>query len=322
MAKLPESSKSARNLQAFELMNLAANAESDLDFSARAKRLGFNYLPDYSHGSLDKPRFCCTTVQEIDNPKNIYIMNRGLSWRTLNFSGFLEELPDIIAAARSRKPEDSGVLEKKLFDVRRDKDVEEITLVGHSRGGLVVDYNADNEFLISDEYMSARVISIESPGSSSWFKVRNPDYVEYISNFSGMVNACGTSSSKNPIAITNRKKITKGKDFLYHSFESHGIDTMLANFRFQVSLESRITCFNEAYGNFVKLGGKSSICSTLAVKMGDAIKNMSFFTSVFCSLMIDAVRPDSYAPPPEPLFSDFEEEAITLAGCLLGEFLL
>ena len=56
--------------------------------------------------------------------------------------------------------------------------------------------------------------------------------------------------------------------------------------------------------------------------MGDAIKNMSFFTSVFCSLMIDAVRPDSYAPPPEPLFSDFEEEAITLAGCILGELLL
>ena len=84
MAKLPESSKSARNLQAFELMNLAANAESDLDFSARAKRLGFNYLPDYSHGSLDKPRFCCTTVQEIDNPKKISFITKEKKTKILD----------------------------------------------------------------------------------------------------------------------------------------------------------------------------------------------------------------------------------------------
>ena len=176
MAKLPESSKSARNQQAFELMDLVASAKSDSDFSTKAKRLGFDYLSDYSHGNLDKPRFCCTTVRDSDNPRKVYVMNRGLSWRTLNFSGFLEELPDIIAAARSRKPEDTGILAKKLFDINRDMDIDEITVVGHSRGALVVDYNADNEVLISSESRSARVLSIESPGSS-WLNVRNPDYI-------------------------------------------------------------------------------------------------------------------------------------------------
>ena len=166
MSKLPEDSKSERNLQAFELMDLVASAKSDSDFSAKVKRLGFDYLSDYSHGNLDKPRFCCTTVCDSDDPKKIYVISRGLSWRTLNFSGFLEELPDIVAAARSSKPEDTGILEKKLFDINRDMDIDEITVVGHSRGALVVDYNADNEVLISSKYRSARVLSIESPGSS------------------------------------------------------------------------------------------------------------------------------------------------------------
>lgn len=314
MSKLPEDSKSKRNLQAFELMDLVASAKSDSDFSAKAKRLGFDYLSDYSHGNLDKPRFCCTTVCDSDDPKKIYVINRGLSWRTLNFSGFLEELPDIVAAARSSKPEDTGILEKKLFDINRDMDIDEITVVGHSRGALVVDYNADNEVLISSKYRSARVLSIESPGSS-WLNVRNPDYIEYISNFPSIINSCGSSSSKNPVAIVNYNGITTGKDFLYHSFMSHGIDSMFANFSSQEIVKSRITSFSGAYDNFIKLGGSSSISSTLFVKSGSAIKNMSFLTSVFCNLMIEALRPNSYEPP-EPL----EDDSIVLSGCVLKEW--
>lgn len=40
-----------------------------------------------------------------------------------------------------------------------------------------------------------------------------------------------------------------------------------------------------------------------------------------CDLMIEAVRPNSYAPPPEPLFSDVEDDVIVLAGCMPGELL-
>ena len=213
----------------FELMSLAASAESDSDFSTKAKKLGFDYLSDYSHGNLDKPRYCCATVFDSDNPKKVYVINRGLSWRTMNFFGFLEELPDVIAAARSKEPEDTMVLKKKLFDINRDMDIEEITDIGHSRGALVFDYNANNELLISNEYTSARVVSIESPGSP-WLTVRNLDYMEYVSNFPSIINSCGSSSSKNPIAIANHKGIIKGKDFLYHSFMPHGIDGMVANF--------------------------------------------------------------------------------------------
>ena len=88
MAKLPESSKSARKLQAFELMNLVASAESDLDFCTKAKRLGFNYLPDYSYGSSDKPRFCCTTLCDSDNTKKIYVINRGVILENFKFFWF------------------------------------------------------------------------------------------------------------------------------------------------------------------------------------------------------------------------------------------
>ena len=95
---------------------------------------------------------------------------------------------------------------------------------------------------------------------------------------------------------------------------SHGIDSMFANFNSQEIVKSRITSFSGAYDNFIKLGGSSSICSTLFVKSGSAIKNMSFLTSVFCNLMIEALRPNSYEPT-EPL----EDDSIVLSGCILKE---
>ena len=66
----------------------------------------------------------------------------------------------------------------------------------------------------------------------------------------------------------------------------------------QELVKSRITSFSGAYNNFIKLGGSSSICSTLFVKLGSTIKNTLFFTSIFCDLMIEAARSNSYIPPP------------------------
>ena len=97
---------------------------------------------------------------------------------------------------------------------------------------------------------------------------------------------------------------------------SHVMDSMFASFYSQEFVKSRITSFSGAYDNFIKLGGSSSSCSTLFVKSGSAIKNMSFLISVFCNLMIEAVRPNSYDPS-EPL----EEDAIVLAVCILKELL-
>ncbi len=69
MKKLPDESKSERNLLAFRLMDLVAQAESNKDFSVKAARLGYKFLPEYSHGDLSLPRFCCTTVQKSDSPE-------------------------------------------------------------------------------------------------------------------------------------------------------------------------------------------------------------------------------------------------------------
>ena len=79
------------------------------------------------------------------------------------------ELMDLVASAKS----DSE------FDINRDMDIAEIIVVGHSRGALVVYYNADNKVLISSESRSVRVVLIEFP-VSSWLTIRNPDYIEYI----------------------------------------------------------------------------------------------------------------------------------------------
>ncbi len=238
----------------------------------------------------------------------------------MNFFGFLEELPEILAAARSKKPEDTGVLEKKLFDINRDRDVEEITIVGHSRGALVVDHSADTEPLVDGRFGYTRVISVESPGVYG-LKVKNLNYVEYISSFSSIINAFGTSASPKPIMIKNTDGIKRGKDFLHHSFDLHGMDSMHKNFSEQFPLEGRISCFSESYASFIKQGGVSTIRSTMAVEAANAIKGMSLVPRVATNLLLNCIRPNSYSP--SSLFSGFDEDVcydyVLPIGCALME---
>jgi len=306
MSKIHSKDEYLRKEKAFHLMSLSASASSNSAFAQQVDSLGFKLLPEYSHGDLSKPRFCCTTVQNKENPKEVFLLNRGLPWEKMNFWGCLEELPDIIAATRAKKPEDTHFLEKKLYDIRRDKDLEKITVIGHSRGALVVDHTADVPEIASSQYTSVLTLSVESPGVS-WLDVRNPDYIEYISDFHSIINSCGTPSSKNPIAIQNTPKNIMGREFIELGFELHGIQSLCDNFSSQSVLPTRPACFSYAYKDFISRGGKPSIQAAIAVKSGNIIKNMSTVPATICGLLVDAVRPDSYSSEENNFWSDLED---------------
>ncbi|MDP4709234.1 MAG: hypothetical protein NWS20_04460 [Rickettsiaceae bacterium] len=294
MSKIHSKDDYLRQEKAFHLMSLSAIATSNTAFAKQVDSLGFKLLPDYSHGDLSKPRFCCTAVQNKENLKEVFLLNRGLPWEKMNFWGCLEELPDILAATRGKEPEDTHLLTKKLYDIRRDKDLEKITVIGHSRGALVVDHTADKVEIASSKYTSVLTLSAESPGVS-WLNIQNPDYIQYISDFHSIINSCGTPSSPRPIAIQNTPQNITGREFVELGFELHGIQSLLDNFSSQAPLAPRPACFSYAYEDFINKGGKPSLQAAIAVKGGNMIKNMSAIPATMCNLLIDAIRPDSYA---------------------------
>lgn len=325
MKELPENSKSERVEKAFELMYSVAELKSDKEFETEMKNDGFKFLEDYSYGSLEKPRLCTKVVQEIDNPKKIYVINRGLSWSNMGFWSLLEETPDIIAISRGHKPEGFDILQEKLDNIKRDFSIEEITIVGHSRGALVVDYNADSEWLTRDGY-KPMVVSIESPGTAKDFEVNNPNYLEYISNFPSIINACGTSSSKNTIAINNHVNIDAQQNFVNNSFISHGITSLKASLKDQSVLEERISCFDTAYELFLGSGGKSCYYSKLAVEFCKNFRNIqnssNKTTNKIVNILdqaVDYVRPNSLVDDDSQFWLD-ESDFINLS--LIGQTLI
>ena len=181
-----------RHKQAFQLMSIAATAKSDKDFANKVEEIDFTLLSDFSHGDLGKPRFCCVVVQSKVNPEIIYVLNRGLSWKTLNFWGFLEEFHDILAAMRSKEPEDSHILMEVLGKVHERLKISELVVIGHSRGALVVKYNSDKIHQKFDpQYEIVRTISVDSPGSDN-IVVESSSHFQYVSTTFSRVSICIT----------------------------------------------------------------------------------------------------------------------------------
>ena len=274
-----------RHKQAFQLMSIAATAKSDQDFSNKVEEIGFTALSDFSHGDLSKPRFCCVVVQNKINPEIVYVLNRGLSWKTLNFWGFLEEFQDILAAMRSKEPEDSHILMEVLGKIQENLEISELVVIGHSRGALVVKYNSDAiHEKFDDQYKIVRTISVDSPGNNH-LEVESSSHSQYVSSFSSVINTCGKHHSQ-AICIKNIAA-HGGKSFFLKSIESHDMGRLHDSFFKQIKVKKgRPETYTDAYKNFLAKGGEFTFIEAIAVLLGERIKEMSQESIAICDSLI------------------------------------
>ena len=79
MSKISLISREERNKFGFYLSNLVSEAKSISELTKVFDGLDLKLLTDYSHGDLDKPRFCCITAQSKKDSGIIYVLSRGFS---------------------------------------------------------------------------------------------------------------------------------------------------------------------------------------------------------------------------------------------------
>jgi len=257
----------AGDKKAMQLMTELVESGSDQEFAQKINLLGYSVIPKYSYGKLSEPGFCLATIYEKANPNVFFVLNRGLSWQHQNLGGFYAELPDILAVLGSNKPADSAMLPKKIYDIRREETIEKMTVIGHSRGALVVQHNADNECFNPSYYSNTRLIAVESPGVNG-LKVKNTNTIGYKA-FPNFINCWGAMPFKDNTMIHNCTKLIN-KGFFEMSCDWHGMQSIYNNFNRQLPLKGWITS-DLAYMNFLRLGGKMDWLSMSLMVSGKLI---------------------------------------------------
>ncbi len=241
----------AGDKHAILLMTKLVEAGSDREFAEEASLLGYSVIPKYSYGKLSEPGYCLATIVEKTNSNIFIVLNRGVSWQHQNWNGLCKEWSDIMATLGSKPPADSDMLPKKIYDIRREETIEKMTVIGHSRGALVVQHNADKECFDPIHHANTRLIAVESPGVNG-LKVKNTNTIGYKA-YPNFINCWGGLAFKTNSMVVNYTKIDKG--FFEMSCDWHSIKSIYDNFHRQLSIQKWVTP-DMAYFNFLHFGGK------------------------------------------------------------------
>ena len=270
--------------EAIGLMAKFVSSVSEEEFFTEMNESGYDILLDFSSDDFLEPGYQIVTVCQQENPNIIVVLNRGLSWHHQTLKGFLQEWPDISAAFASKPPVESDILPKKISDIRDKKIVEEMTIIGHSRGALAVQHNADVSCI---NYPNTRLIAVDSPGIKG-LKVQNPNTVGYKA-LPNAINCWGDFAFEENHVILNHTKFTE-KGFFQASCDLHGIKGIYDNFEKQQPLKQPYT-FELAYMTFCTLGGKMGfISSSMLLFSGLALQNSIMSEEHYAASLLPCVE--------------------------------
>lgn len=300
-----------RDREALKLMSYVCQSSSSNLLSKELGILGYELVENYAVRNVAFPKYCSVVVQSVNNPSELYVLNRGISRFHFNLFGFLEELSDVVDITRSQVVQGAEELRDIIDKIKRDFDITELTIVGHSRGALTAIYNADNEELDPLTKPNTRIVAVDSPGVNN-FRVNNTNFIEYkaLPNF---LNSWGGLVSGNTLLVSPAE-INYNISYLEYSNSYHDIDNILENLENSRHIMEWYDT-GTAYNKFLSAGGKKDWFSSIFINGGKFLTNCNPSLASFIKTVSRYIDPDSYqnsltCPANEPFYST----ELTLGG--------